>query len=86
MVLVKKVNGKWRICIGFIDLNKACPKDSYPLSSIDQLVDVILGHELFTFMDVFSGYNRIRMASKDEEKAAFITNRGLSIIGLFLLI
>ena len=43
VVLVKKPNGKWRMCIDFTDLNKACPKDSYPLSSIDQLVDVTLG-------------------------------------------
>ena len=57
MVLVKKVNEKWHICIDFIDLNKACSKDSYPLSRINQLVDATFGHELLPFMDVFSGYN-----------------------------
>ena len=46
-------------------------------SRIDQLVDATSGHELLTFMDAFSGYNQIRMASEDEEKTAFITNRGL---------
>ena len=77
VVLVKKVNGKWRMCIDFKKLNKACPKDSYPLPRIDQLVDATSGHELLTFMDAFFGYNQIRMASEDEEKIAFITNRGL---------
>ena len=56
MVLVKKTNGKWWIYIDFIDLNKTCPKDSYPLPLIDQLVDATSGHELFTFMDAFSRY------------------------------
>ena len=77
MVLVKKANGKWRMCIDFKKLNKACPKDSYPLSRIDQLVDATSGHELLTFMDVFFGYNQIRMAPEDEGKTAFITNCGL---------
>ena len=57
VVLVKKSNREWRLCVDFIDLNKACPKDSYPLPKIDQLVDATLGHELLSFMEVFSGYN-----------------------------
>nr|XP_023916836.1 uncharacterized protein LOC112028381 [Quercus suber] len=57
VVLVKKANGKWRMCIDFIDLNKAWPKDSFPLPRIDQLVDSTAGHNLLTFMDAFSGYN-----------------------------
>ena len=61
VVMVKKANGKWRICVDFIDLNKACPKDSYPLPCIDQLVDSIAGHQLLSFMDAFSGYNQIKM-------------------------
>ena len=77
MVLVKKANGKWRMCIDFKKLNKACPKDSYPLPRIDQLVDATSGHEFLTFMDVFSGYNQIRMAPEDEEKTTFITDHGL---------
>ena len=55
--MVKKANGKWRICVDFIDLNKVCPKDSYPLPCIDLLVDSITGHQLLSFMDAFSGYN-----------------------------
>ena len=64
MVMVKKSNGRWRMCVDFTDLNKACPKDSFPLPRIDQLVDSIAGHKLLSFMDAFSGYNQIFM---DEE-------------------
>ena len=77
VVLVKKANGKWRMCVDFTDLNKACPKDSFPLLRIDQLVDSTTGQKLLTFMDAFSGYNQIRMAEEDQEKTSFITSQGL---------
>ena len=57
VVMVKKANGKWRMCVDFTDLNNACPKDSFPLPRIDQLVDSIAEHKLLTFIDAFSGYN-----------------------------
>ena len=63
--------------VDFTDLNRACPKDSYPLPRIDQLVDSTAGHKLLSFMDAFSGYNQIQMEEKDQEKMAFITSRGL---------
>ncbi|CAA7018421.1 unnamed protein product [Microthlaspi erraticum] len=75
-VVVKKKNGKWRVCIDFTDLNKACPKDSYPLPHIDRLVEATAGHQLLSFMDAFSGYNQIKMNPEDQEKTAFITDRG----------
>ena len=65
VVLVKKANGKWRMCMDFTDLNKACPKDSFLLPRIDQLVDSIARHKLLTFMDAFSGYNQIKMDEED---------------------
>ena len=74
VVLVKKENWKWRMCVDFTDLNKACPKDSFPLPRIDQLMDSIA---LPTFMDTFSRYNQIKMAEEDQEKTAFITSQGL---------
>ena len=77
VILVKKANGKWRICVDFTDLNRACPKDSFPLPRIDQLMDSTAGHKLLTFMDAFSGYNQIKMAEEDQEKTSFITSQGL---------
>ena len=77
VVLVKKANGKWRMCVDFMDLNKTCLKDSFPLPRIDQLVDSTTGHKLLTFMDMFSGYNQIKMAKEDQEKTAFIMSQGL---------
>ena len=77
VVMVKKNTRKWRMCVDFTDLNKACPKDSFPLPRIDQLVDSTAGHKLLTFMDAFSGYNQIMMDENDQEKTSFITSRGL---------
>ena len=75
--MVKKDNGKWRMCADFTDLNKACPKDSYPLPRVDILVDSIAKHRLLSFMDAFSGYNQIRMHENDQEKTSFVTSQGL---------
>ena len=58
VVLVKKANGKWRLCIDFTDIKKACPKDSFPLPRIDLIVDATAGNELLSFMDAFSGYQQ----------------------------
>ena len=77
IVMVKKANGKWRMCVNFTDLNSACPKDNFPLSRIDRLMDLTAGHKLLTFMDAFSGYNQIQMVEEDQEKTAFVTNQGL---------
>lgn len=75
LVLVKKPNGKWRTCVDFTNLNKACPKDNFSLPLIDQLVDAIAGHELLSFMDAYSGYNQIPMYELDEEHTSFITDK-----------
>ena len=56
-MVVKKKNGKWRVCVDFIDLNKACPKDPFPMPWIDQLVDAIVGHPRMSFLDAFQGYH-----------------------------
>ena len=77
VVMVKKTNGKWRMCVNFIDLNKACPKDSYPLPHINQLVNSTIGHQLLSFMDAFLGYNQIKMDEVDQEKISLIAGQGL---------
>ena len=76
VVLVKKANGKWRLCIDFTDINKACPKDSFPLPRINLIVDATAGHELLSFMDAFSGYNQISIDPDDQEKTSFVTAQG----------
>ena len=76
VVLVKKVNGKWRLCIDFTDVNRACPKDSFPLPRIDLIVDATTGHELLSFMDAFSSYNHISMDPDDQENTSFVTGQG----------
>ena len=73
-VLVIKVNRKWKMCIYFTNLNKACPKNNFPLPRIGQLVNVTAGHELLSFMDAYSGYNQIPMYEPDEEHTSFITD------------
>uniref|UniRef100_A0A2N9J5I9 Reverse transcriptase domain-containing protein n=1 Tax=Fagus sylvatica TaxID=28930 RepID=A0A2N9J5I9_FAGSY len=76
IVPVKKKNGQIRCCVDFRNLNKAYPKDEFPLPSMDVLIDSAAGHEMFSFMDGFSGYNQIRMSPKDAEKTAFRTPIG----------
>ena len=67
MVMIKKANGKWRMCEDFTDLNKAYSKDSYPLLQIDLLVDSTSGHQLLTFMEAFFGYNQIKLDVQPRE-------------------
>ena len=76
VVFVKKSNGKWRLCIDFTDINKACPKDNFPLPRIDLIVDAIAGHELLSFMHAFSDYKQISMDPDDQENTLFVTAQG----------
>jgi len=75
IVPVKK-NGQIRCCVDFLDLNKACPKDDFPLPNMDLFIDATAGHEMFSFMDGYSGYNQIKMNPVDAEKTAFRTPIG----------
>lgn len=77
VVLAKKANEQWWVCVDFIDLNKACPKDYVLLPMIDQLIDATKGHQLLSFMDMYFGYNQIRMHPSNQEHTSFITNMGL---------
>ena len=77
VVVVPNKGGKWRVCVDYIDLNKACLKDSFPLPRINQIVDVTAEHRILSFLDAFSGYHQIPMHLPDEEKTTFITSHGL---------
>ena len=59
-----------------MDLNKACPKDPFPMPKIDQLVDATVGHPRISFLDAFQGYLQIPLALDDQEKTAFVTSIG----------
>jgi hypothetical protein len=76
-VVVPKANGSGHLCVDFTSLNKACPKDPYPLRRIDQIVDSTAGCDLLCFLDAFFGYHQIKMAMEDEEKTTFITPCGV---------
>jgi len=64
------------MCVDYTDLNRACPKDAYPLPNIDKLVDNSSGYKLLSFMDAYSGYNQIAMAEEDKKKTTFMTDSG----------
>ncbi|GJU87454.1 reverse transcriptase domain-containing protein [Tanacetum coccineum] len=76
-VMVKKHDGSWRICVDFKDLNKACPKDGYPLPEIDWKVESLCGYPFKCFLDAYKGYHQIKMAEEDEEKTTFVTGQGI---------
>ena len=75
-MVVKKKNGKWRVCVDFTDLNKACSKDPFPMPGIDQLVDATVRHPRMSFLDAFQGYHQIPLALEDQEKIVFVTPTG----------
>jgi hypothetical protein len=72
-MLVKKKNGKWRMCVDYTSLNKACPKHPFPLPRIDQIVDSTTGCELLSFLDAYSSYHQIKMKESDQLVTSFIT-------------
>jgi hypothetical protein len=76
IVPVLKKDGKVRMCVDYRDLNRASPKDNFPLPHIDTLVDNTTINTVFSFMDGFSGYNQIKMADEDRSKTAFVTHWG----------
>ena len=77
MVVAPKKKGGARFCIDFSDLNKACPRDSLPLPTADQLIELMVGHEALTIMDGYMVHNQIALATEDQEHTSFFTPRGL---------
>jgi hypothetical protein len=72
-VLVPKENEKWGTCVDYTSLNKAFPKDPFPLPRIDQVIDLIAGCELLSFLDAYSGYHQITLVEADQPTTTFIT-------------
>jgi hypothetical protein len=72
-VVVPKADGKLRMCIDYTSLNKACPKDPFPLPRIDQIMDSTANYDLLCFLDAYSDFHQISMSREDEEHTAFIT-------------
>jgi hypothetical protein len=76
-ILIEKSDKSWCMCIDYTSLNKACPKDKYPLPRICQIVDSTASCELLLFLDAYSGYHQISLAIDNEEKTTFITPFGI---------
>ena len=73
VVVVPKKGGKWRVCVDYMDLYEACPKDSFPLPRIDQIINASAGHGMLPFLDTSLGYHHIPMHLPEAEKTTFIT-------------
>lgn len=76
VLVAKKDQRKWRVCVDYTDLNKACPEENFPLQRIDQLIDSTFGNQLLSFMDAHSDYNQIMMHDDDKAKTSLIIERG----------
>nr|GEY58952.1 reverse transcriptase domain-containing protein [Tanacetum cinerariifolium] len=77
LVMVKKYDGSWQMCVDFTDLNRACPQDCYPLPEIDWKVESLCGYPFKCFLDAYKGYHQIQLAEANEEKTAFHTEQGV---------
>jgi hypothetical protein len=70
IVMVHKKNGKWWMCADFTDLNKFCPKDDFPLTRINKIIDSVAGCKIMVLFECFSGYHQIWLHREDEKKQA----------------
>lgn len=76
IVVVKKKNGKLRICVDYRELNKVTKKDAFPLPFTEDVLERVAGHDIFSFTDGFSGYNQVSIAPEDQLKTTFVTEWG----------
>lgn len=77
VLIVKNKNGKWEVCVDFANLNKSCTTDPFPLPFINQLLYLIFGYAMFSFLNAYSGYNQLWMNPEDEEKTTYVTRNGV---------
>ena len=80
IVVVPKKNGKIRVCVDYRKLNATTVMDAFPLPFTDGILDVVVGHEMYNFLDGFSGYNQVRMHPEDQEKTTFVTEWGVFVV------
>mgnify|MGYP000267601095 CR=1 FL=1 len=78
--MVPKKIGKLQVCVDYRKLNEATINDVFPLPFTNGMLDTVAGHEMYTFLDGFSGYNQIRMAEEDQEKTAFVMKWGVFVV------
>ena len=85
-VVVKRKNQKWRVCVDFTDMNKACPKDNFPLPKIDQLVDSAAGHKIISFLDAYSGTSKFLYSAPTKKTQLSLLQWGCTATRLYLLV
>ena len=74
IVVVPKKNGKLRICIDYRKLNATTKKDPYPLPFTDLVLDIVAGHEVYSFLDGYSGYHQLKIVEENRHLTAFVTD------------
>ena len=79
IVVVPKKNGQIRVCVDYRKLNVVTVTDAFPLPFTDNILNTVAGHDCYSFLDGFSGYNQIRMHPDDQEKTTFVTKWGLFV-------
>ena len=84
-MVVPTKNGKFCVCVDYRKRNALTITDTFPLPFTDDVLDVVAGHEIYSFLDGFSGYNHIRMHPNDQEKTAFITYWGVFVVVVMML-
>ena len=77
VISLKKDGTQIRICIDFRSLNAVTIKDPFPIPFIDSILEEVVGHEMYSFMDEFSGYNQFSIAEEDKLKTTFVVEDGV---------